>query len=487
MTAPQAPVRLRRTWPQRLLILFNVFCILAALTTAVGLTYVKQSVGGIPRIRLGTALQPATAGAAGKPQNYLVVGVDSAAGLASNDPVRIGRAALGGTLRSDTIMVLHIDPNLTTASILSFPRDLWTPIAGTGRSSRINSAIETADPNQGPARLIKTIEQDFQIPIDHYLQVDFAGFKGIVRAVGGLPVYFPTPVRDRNSGLNVPVAGCTTLDDAQALGFVRSRHYESFIGGKWREDPASDLGRISRQQDFIRRVIRRAISKGVRNPSTLTSLVATGVKSITLDENLTIGQLTDLGLRFRGFNPSTLQTYSLGEAVIGVYHGAASVLELVPSKADPILRRFQKTEPTGLSVGSITVKVLNGSGAQNQAASVTQALSALGFLTASPDSALSTSAETVVFYGPGHEKQAQLVARYLAAPVRFQVGFVSGIQIVTGTDFTTVRATAKPASAVPINTTTTTAPSNQPTSTAPSTTTTALGNVPSNPPGVSCG
>ena len=96
-------------------------------------------------------------------------------------------------------------------------------------SSRINSAIETKDPNQGPKRLIQTIEQDFQVPIDHYLQVDFAGFKGIVRAVGGLPVYFPTPVRDKNSGLSVPVAGCTTLDDSQALGFVRSRHYEIYV------------------------------------------------------------------------------------------------------------------------------------------------------------------------------------------------------------------------------------------------------------------
>ncbi len=487
MTAPQAPVRLRRTWPQRLLILFNVLCILAALTTAVGLTYVKQSVGEIPRIRLGTALQPATSGAAGNPQNYLIVGVDSAAGLAPNDPVRVQRRDLGGTLRSDTIMVLHIDPKQTTASILSFPRDLWVPIAGTGRNAKINSAIETTDPNQGPKRLIRTIEQDFQIPIDHYLQLDFAGFKGIVRAVGGLPIYFPTPVRDLHLGFSVPTPGCVNLDDAQALNFVRSRHYESFVNGRWREDPASDLGRISRQQDFIRRVIRRAISKGVRNPGTLTDMVATGVKSITLDESLTIGQLTDLGLRFRGFNPSTLKTYSLGEAIVASNHGSAT-LDLVPSKADPILRLFQKTVTSGSSVSSITVKVVNGSGAANQAASVTSALNKVGFLTAAPDSALSVSPTTVVFYGPGHEMQAQLVARYLAAPVRFQVGFVSGIQIVTGSDFTTVRSTPKPVSAVPIDTTTTTAPvSPQSTTTAPSTTTTALGNVPSNPPGVSCG
>ena len=244
--------------------------------------------------------------------------------------------------------------------------------------------------------MIQTIEEDFQVPIDHYLQVDFAGFKGIVRAVGGLPVYFPTPVRDLNSGLSVPTAGCTTLDDSQALGFVRSRHYEIYTNGHWHEDPASDLGRISRQQDFIRRVIRRAISKGVRNPIKLKSLLDIGLKSITLDDTLKIGQLTDLGLRFRGFNPDTLTNYSLGEAVVGVYHGGASVLDLVPSKADPILRLFQGTGNTDLPVTSVRVKVSNGSAAENQAANATLALGAVGFLTDAPDTAPANTPTTVV-------------------------------------------------------------------------------------------
>ena len=333
------------------------------------------------------------------------------------------------------------------------------PIAGTGRSSRINSAIETKDPNQGPKRLIQTIEQDFQVPIDHYLQVDFAGFKGIVRAVGGLPVYFPTPVRDKNSGLSVPVAGCTTLDDSQALGFVRSRHYEIYVNGKWREDPASDLGRISRQQDFIRRVIRRAISKGVRNPIKLKSLLDIGLKSITLDDTLKIGQLTDLGLRFRGFNPDTLTNYSLGEAVVGVYHGGASVLDLVPSKADPILRLFQGTGSTGLPVTSVRVKVSNGSAAENQAANATLALGAVGYaFTDAPDTAPANIPTTMVVYAPGHEAHAQLLARYIAGPVQFEVGVVSDVGLVTGSNFTGVRKTPKPLADVPINTTTTTTP-----------------------------
>lgn len=313
--------------------------------TAVGLAYVKQTVGQIPRIRLGNVLRPAAEVAAGKPQNYLIVGLDSDIGLPANDPVHNRRKELGGTLRSDTIMVLHIDPRSTTASILSFPRDLWVPIAGTDHSSKINSAIETADPNHGPGRLIETINQDFHVPIDHYLEINLAGFESIVREVGGLPIYFSTPVRDKHSGLAVPAAGCTTLNDTQALGLVRSRHYEVFYAGKWRQDPSADLGRISRQQDFIRRLIVRAISKGIRNPATLTGLVDTGLHSIKLDDTLTIHQLTDVALRFRSFNPQTLKNYSLGEATVGVHHGAASALDLLPSKEDLILRQFQGLLP----------------------------------------------------------------------------------------------------------------------------------------------
>ena len=204
MATPPAAVRLRRTWPQRLLISFNVLCIVAALTTAASLTYVKQTVGEIPRVRLGDALRSTRRSTAtGGPQNYLIVGVDSAEGLAPGDPVLKDRESVAG-LRSDTIMVLRIDPRSTTASLISFPRDLWVPIADTNHKRKINSAIELPDARLGVQRLIRTIAQDFQIPIDHYLQVDFAGFKDIVRVVGGVPVYFPEPARDQHSGLDVP-------------------------------------------------------------------------------------------------------------------------------------------------------------------------------------------------------------------------------------------------------------------------------------------
>ena len=93
--------------------------------------------------------------------------------------------------RSDTIMVAHIDPGKRTGVLVSFPRDLWVPIPGHG-TAKINAAFA-----YGGAQLtIETIEQDFDVPISHYLEVDFAGFRNIVNAIGSVPIYFPTPARD---------------------------------------------------------------------------------------------------------------------------------------------------------------------------------------------------------------------------------------------------------------------------------------------------
>src|SRR5207247_8677250 len=115
-------------------------------------------------------------------------------------------------------------------------------IPGIGHA-KINAAF-----NAGPQRVIETIENDFDIPISHYLEVDFAGFRKMVNAIGTIPIYFSAPARDTKSGLAVNQAGCQHLTGDQALAYVRSRYYESLVNGKGTPDPSSDLGRIRRQQ-----------------------------------------------------------------------------------------------------------------------------------------------------------------------------------------------------------------------------------------------
>jgi polyisoprenyl-teichoic acid--peptidoglycan teichoic acid transferase len=142
--------------------------------------------------------------------NLLVVGSDTRQGL------RDGGFGEAAGQRSDVIIVVHLVPAARHAAVLSVPRDLYVPVAGTGGSAKINSAF-----NRGPGQLVQTIQQSFGIPIHHYLLVNFDGFREVVDALGGVPMYFPRPVRDSNdghneSGLDVPRTGCRRLGGSQA-------------------------------------------------------------------------------------------------------------------------------------------------------------------------------------------------------------------------------------------------------------------------------
>ena len=502
--------RSRRTWPQRLVISFNVVAIVAALATAGSVAYAKHKLSQISRVDLSAANFRGTKGLTSTdPRNFLIVGADSDVGLGPNDPAVQGRQNVGG-VRSDTIMVVRIDPKTTQAKILSFPRDLWVDIPGQSKN-RINAALQFG----GPDLLIQTIKQDFGIDINHYVQVDFAGFKSLVAVLGGIPIYFATPVADGSSegssGLHIDYPGCTMLDPTGALAYVRSRHLYRIINGHRVYDGTSDLGRISRQQDFIKRVLQRAIAQGARNPFKLVSMVDIGVRNIALDRETTAQDLIDLGTTFRNFDPATLQSYSL--PVTDANHGGAAVLDLQVGPAEPTLALFRGTGAatnSGLVVpNAVAVKVLNGTGKSNQAASTTDALRADGFQTESPDQTLAV-ARTEVHYMPGMEAQAVLVAQYLYAdPILVADPDAATIIVKTGPDFGAVLTTPRPVSqiSVPATTTTSTAPTTTSTvvaaTTAPTaggtvtsttnlgpavTTTTVAGYVPGPPPaGVACG
>lgn len=427
--------------------------VVVALVGAGSLAYAKRKVNQIDRYELSRIQDPTSPGFdSDQPRNFLLVGADSDDGLAVDDPARAGRGDVGG-IRSDTIMVVRVDPKTNDAKVLSFPRDLWVDVPGLGKN-RINSSLEFG----GPDKLIETIKQNFDIDINHYVQVNFAGFKSLVDEIGGVPVYFATPVKDR-SGLNVTNAGCNTLDGDGALAYVRARHLMYLNeNGSWKSlDGTSDLGRISRQQDFIKRVLRGAIKKGARNPRTLANLVNTGVANITLDQGTSPGDLIALGNAFRNFDPNALQTYNL--PVSGTVKGGAQVLELEAGGAEPILAQFRGTgaDATGdLTPASIAVAVVNGSGTQNQAGDASSTLGLAGFKMSEPGSSAGV-ARTQVRYSPGMEAQAALVARHLFADVELVPDQdVSEITVVTGPDFRAALVDPRPEADFPVPTTTTT-------------------------------
>ena len=445
--------RPHRTWPQRLLITFNVCCIVVALVAAGSLAYAKRKVGQIDRYELTNLNDPTSPGFdSDQPRNFLLVGADSDDGLAPDDPASAGRGNVGG-IRSDTIMVVRVDPKTNEAKVLSFPRDLWVDIPGSGKN-RINASLEFG----GPDKLIETIKANFDIDINHYVQVNFAGFKSLVDEIGGVPVYFATPVKDQG-GLNVTSAGCNTLDGTGALAYVRARHMKYLNeNGYWASlDGTSDLGRISRQQDFIKRVLRGAIKKGARNPRTLANLINTGVQNIRLDQGTTAGDLIALGQAFRNFDPNALQTYNL--PVADTYRGGAAVLDLQAGAAEPILAKFRGTgEDAGgeLTPATVAVLVLNGSGTQDQAGDASSILATAGFKMSEPGSTPGVP-RTEVRYAPGMEAQAALVARHLFADVALVPDQdASEITVVTGPDFRAALLDPRPAEDFPVPTTTTT-------------------------------
>jgi LCP family protein required for cell wall assembly len=436
-----ATVKRRRTWPQRLLIAFNIVLVVLCLTAAGGLAFYQRQFSDVPRIALGTALDSQTSSS--EPQNFLMVGADNAEGLSEDDPVLIGRNVR--EMLTDTIMILRVDPNQEKAWLLSLPRDLWVNIAGGGKG-RINEAVALG----GPDLLIRTIKENFDIPINHYIQVNFAGFRSVVDSVGGVPIYFNYPARDTNSGLDVPEAGCRVLDSTQALAFSRSRYYEAFIDGRWQQDPTSDFGRIRRQQYFFRAAMERAIEKGARNPIELSNLVGVAQQYVVIDNNLTFDQVIDIGNRFNNFDPDDLQVYSAGDFATGGWAGAASVLFLNEAAAQPTFDVFRGINPIYDVLASVRVEVRNGTGRVGEGESVAADLTRRGFtVTGSVDDASFRNDTTVIKYAPGSVLAAIVVARYLDidAPIEEDLTLATAenqVALVVGRDFTGVREEWRP-------------------------------------------
>jgi polyisoprenyl-teichoic acid--peptidoglycan teichoic acid transferase len=439
--------RRRRTWPQRLALVAGCVSVVALGASATGLAYVYRKYERLPRVELTGVLADDEGASAGGPENYLIVGVDNASGLDSDDPVRRGRDDLS---RSDTIMILRIDPESRQAALLSLPRDLWVPIAGTDSNQRINTAIDRG----GPRLLIRTIDEYLRIPIHHYVQVDFASFQGLVEAIDGVPVYVPHPARDRQTGLNLG-EGCVTLNPEQALAYVRSRHYEERIDGDWVTDPSSDLGRIARQQDFIRRALSRAIDKGARNPRKLDRLINVGLDGITVDDALTANDIFRLGNRFRRFDPEDLVSYSVPVEQDNV--GEAQILRLVEDEAEQVLSIFrgdpepetEESDDDKATPASVRLQVLNGSGEPGQASDAARELGAAGFNVSRTGEATSFDHErTLVQYPAGQRDAADLVARWLVSGAQLEQvdDDGSGIVLVTGDDWQGLRSEASEAS-----------------------------------------
>jgi LCP family protein required for cell wall assembly len=401
----------------------------------------------------------ALADAAGGVQNFLVVGSDTRSVVDPSDPDYQAYGPDVSPPRSDTIMVARVDPSTRTVDLVSFPRDLWVPIEPTGEAERINTAYNAADEaGDGAQRLIDTIKADFGIDINHYVEIDFASFKGVVDAVGGVPMYFDRAVRDRHTGFYQTDLGCQVLDGAEGLDFARSRNMEYLDDrGRWVSDPSADLGRITRQQYFLKVMVDRAsASFGDFDLRAINDVISSTSDQLRIDSGMDLGEMASLVRAFQGFSGEQIRSHAL-PVYDDTTSGGARILRLDAKAAEPVLNVFRGLPEGYVSPSSISLSVSNGSGAPMQATDVTADLVGVGYDATVTADATSTSARTVVRYAPGYHDHADQVARQLAGGADLELdedltGLDAPLVLVTGTDFTSVLDRATPPTEPPPST-----------------------------------
>jgi LCP family protein required for cell wall assembly len=279
--------------------------------------------------RTDVNLQPA----AGPALNVLLVGSDSREGL--NDPADLQRFGSVGGRRADTMILAQIVPSQQRGVLLHFPRDLYVTVHGNGQQfqSKINAAY-----NHGPQGVIDTVQALTRIPINHYMEIDIRGFRGMVDAIGGIDVCNDQSLYDSKLNFRLP-SGTSHLDGNTALSFVRARY----------ATPDGDFGRIKRQQQFIRAVMGKVGQPSVLgNPLRVNKLARAFAQNVTVDQFFQLDDLVKFALSVRRVGPDQLETYSIPSHTGRV--GSQSVVLIEDQPAEVLFQALRNVEdPAGVA------------------------------------------------------------------------------------------------------------------------------------------
>lgn len=213
--------------------------------------------------------------------NWLLVGSDSREDLSPEQQAQLSTGGDLGSGRTDTILLLHIPGLLsgTSPTLVSIPRDSYVDIPGYG-TDKINAAFAAG----GPALLAQTVEEATGLHLDHYAEVGFAGFGGVVDALGGVRICPAEPIDDPLAGIDLP-AGCQIADGPAALGYVRSR-----------AGPRADLDRMVHQREFMSSMVDRATSPVTwLNPWRWYAVPRAAIGALGVDDETHVWDLARLG------------------------------------------------------------------------------------------------------------------------------------------------------------------------------------------------
>jgi LCP family protein required for cell wall assembly len=462
--------RPRRRWPRRLLIGANAVVIVALVAAVAGYGYLHYRLGQIKKVEVAGEQSVSD----GQPLTVLVAGSDSRAGETAGAASHFGSAAQVAGQRSDVIILIHINPQTDSASMLSIPRDTVVTLAGTNQQAKINVAFDS-----GPSQLVQTITQTFGIQINHVVQVTFQGVMDIDDAVGGVCMNFPYPARDgsptgygNESGLDIPTAGQHVLNGGQALALIRSRYYQYYKDGEWVPEGTGDLGRIVRQHEFLRALATKALHEAKSNPLKANNLATDAVHDVTVDTGFGTNSILSLLTEMRHLNPGAIPSYTMPTSSVNGYENLGDVLLPEPSQDQTTIQQWLTYDAnpakapvakgssgttTTLAPSKVTLEVRNGSGRAGQAAQAANGLVSEGFsVSGTGDASSFDHPQSVVAYGAGAKAQAATVAGFVEGGAVLESDPALGpgaVELVTGASFSGIAA---PGSST---TSTTTAPS----------------------------
>ncbi|WP_263990367.1 LCP family protein, partial [Mycobacterium conspicuum] len=238
--------------------------------------------------------------AAGRGTNWLLVGSDSRQALSVEQQQALSTGGDIGNGRTDTILLIHLPAlgSSTQPTAVSIPRDSYVPIpgAGGGGKDKINAAFAIG----GAPLLTQTVEQATGLRLDHYAEIGFGGFAGLVDALGGISLCLPESITDPLAGIDLP-AGCQRLNGRDALGYVRSR-----------ATPRADLDRMANQRQLVSALLNRAASPAVwLNPWRWYSVPRAALDALTVNRGDHVWDLARLGWTLHG--SVTAITVPIGE------------------------------------------------------------------------------------------------------------------------------------------------------------------------------
>jgi LCP family protein required for cell wall assembly len=344
-----------------------------------------------------------------QPVNILVVGSDSRDGLTSKELQRIATTREDDGGRTDTMMVLHVSPSQKKAMMVSIPRDLKVTIDG--RTEKINAAGVG-----GPDLLVRTVEANTGLTINHYVEIDMAGFLKAVRTLGGVDMCLDRPLKDRDANLDVK-AGCQHFNATRAIAFVRSR----------KADGNNDYGRMARQQQFMRAVMKKITTGGtLLNPGKMIQLADDLGPHLRHDRDFSIKDAVAVIQRMGDLSADTLETRTLPAANQRACAVGCPSYEVATAEAFVLLeaiRRDAPAPPVGLTEGGkalqgvdlrgVDISVVNGGGVDGAARAAADSLRARGFRVTVAGNGEPTRGRATITYPKDRAAAARVLAAYL--------------------------------------------------------------------------